>query len=113
MLGDFVCMTATDITSIQRGIVFLLAPWSGPAHSAQRFLVSFLERHDIHADELHVLDVDAHPELYDVPDLVGKIHGWGEALVVKDGRIAFFTPLAKDLRTIQERCDELLRFYVA
>jgi hypothetical protein len=35
-----------------------------------------------------------------------------EALVVKDGKIVFFTRLGKDQRLIQEHFDELLRAYV-
>jgi len=106
-------MTTTSITSIQRGIVFLKATWSGGAEWAFPKLVAFLEQHDIPSEQLYVFDVDQHPELYDLPELVGKIHGWGEALVIKDGVIVFVTRLGKDQHLIQEHCDELLRFYAA
>ena len=104
-------MTTTSITSIQRGIVFLMATWSGGAQVAHRFLVSFLEQHGFPSEQLHVLDVDQHTELYDLPELTGKIHGWGEALVIKDGMIVFVTRLGKDQHLMQAHCDELLRVY--
>jgi hypothetical protein len=106
-------MTSTCITSIRRGIVFLMATWSGGAQWAFPKLVSFLEQHGIPSEQLHVFDVDQHPEIYDLPELAGKLHGWGEALVVKDGRIVFVTCLGKDQHLIQEHCDELLQVYVA
>jgi hypothetical protein len=106
-------MTTTSITSIQRGIIFLMATWSSGAQWALPKLVSFLEQHNISSEQLHVLDIDEHPGLYDLPELTGKIHGWGEALIVKDGRIVFFTRLGKDQHLIQEHCDELLRVYAS
>jgi hypothetical protein len=104
-------MTAATIDSIQRGIVFLMAEWSGGGQWAYPKLVAFLEQHDIPLEQLHVFNVDDYPELYDMPELSGKIHGWGEAAVVKDGRIVFFTRLAKEQHLIQDHCDELLRVY--
>jgi hypothetical protein len=90
-----------------------MATWSGGAQWAFPKLVSFLEQHGIPSEQLHVFDVDQHPEIYDLPELAGKLHGWGEALVVKDGRIVFVTCLGKDQHLIQEHCDELLQVYVA
>ena len=80
---------------------------------AHRYLVSFLEQRGFPSEQLHILDVDQHPELYDLPELAGKIHGWGEALVIRDGMIVFVTRLGKDQHSIQEHCDELLRVYAA
>jgi hypothetical protein len=105
-------MTTAGITSIQRGIVFLMATWSGNAQWAFPKLVSFLEQHKIPPEQLHVFDVDQHPELYDLPELSEMIHGFGEALIVKDGRIVFIACLGKDQHLIQEHCDQLLRAYV-
>jgi hypothetical protein len=53
------------------------------------------------------------PELYDMPEFAGKIHGWGEAAVVRDGRVVFVTALGKDQSRTQEHCEELLRVYDA
>ena len=106
-------MTTASIISIQRGIVFLMATWSGGSQWAFPKLVAFLESHGIPSEQLFVLDVDQHRELYALPELVGKIHGWGDAMVVKDGKIVFFTRLGKDQHLIQQHCDELLRVYAA
>ncbi|MEO6184644.1 MAG: hypothetical protein ABIP71_16380 [Verrucomicrobiota bacterium] len=103
----------TTIQSIKRGIVFLMAEWSGGAKWGHRHLVAFLEQRGISAEQLHVLDVDRHPELYDMPEFAGKIHGWGEAAVVRDGRIVFVTVLGKDQSRTQEHCEELLKVYDA
>jgi hypothetical protein len=103
----------TAIQSMKRGIVFLMAEWSGGAKLGHRHLVTFLEQSGISTEQLHVLDVDRHPELYDMPEFAGKIHGWGEAAVVRDGRIVFVTVLGKDQSRTQEHCEELLRVYDA
>ncbi|MDB6057670.1 MAG: hypothetical protein JWO95_1514 [Verrucomicrobiales bacterium] len=100
-----------SITSIQRGIVFITATWSGGAQWAHRQLSLFLKRHGVPSEQLHVFDVDHHAELYDVPELSGKIYGLGEAVVVKDGEIVFLTRLGKEQHLIQEHCAELLRAY--
>lgn len=104
-------MTTTAIQSVQRGIVFLLAEWSGGAEWARRQLIAFLEQRGFPLERLHVLNVDNHPELHDLPEFVGRIHGWGEAAVVRDGRVVFVTVLGRDRLRIQEHLDELLRAY--
>lgn len=110
---SFGVMNTTAIPSIQRGIVFLMAEWSGPAKLAYRQLVTSLEQRGIPREQLHVLDVDCHPELYDMPEFTGRIHGNGEAAVVRDGRIVFVMVLGIDRSRTQEHCDELLRIYDA
>lgn len=102
----------TSITSIQQGILFLLAKWSGPAVIAHKFLSSFLQERGA-LEHLVCIDVDREPEIYDVPEFSGKVHGWGEAAAIRDGRIVFVTVLGKDRSRIQEHCDELFRAYAA
>jgi hypothetical protein len=75
-------MTVTTITSIQRGIVFLMAEWSGGAQWAYPKLVAFLQQHGIPSEQFHIFNIDHHSELYDMPELSGKIHGWGEVSAV-------------------------------
>lgn len=104
-------MSTTTITSIQRGIIFLMAEWSGPAQLACRQLIDFLQQRGIPSEQLHVLNVDHHPELYNMPELVGKIHGWGETAIVKDGRIVFVIDLGKNPHQFQKQCNELLQAY--
>lgn len=104
-------MATTSITSIQRGIVFLMANWSGGSQWAYPKFVAFWEQHGIPSEQLHVFEVDLHPELYDLPELAGQIHGWGEAFIIKEGRIIFLTRLGKDQHLIQEHCVQLLHYY--
>jgi hypothetical protein len=106
-------MTDTTIQSVQRGIIFVMAQWSGNAQQAHKHLAAFLEQHGIPAERLLCIDVDREPGVYGVPEFTGKIHGWGEAAVVREGRIVFVTILGKDLSRIQEHCEELLRVYEA
>lgn len=104
-------MSHKRFPSIQHGIVFLMAPWSGGAQWAHRHLTEFLQQRGVPSEKLATLDLDCEPWVYDWPEFAGKIHGWGEAAVVKDGRIVHFTILGKDQRRIQEHCTELLRAY--
>jgi hypothetical protein len=104
-------MSADRIQSIKHAIVFLMAQWSGGAHLAHRHLTQFLKEHGVSPDRLITIDVDEEPGLYDLPELAGRIHGWGETAVVKDGRIVFVTVLGKDKDHIQQHCEELLRVY--
>ena len=74
-------------------------------------MVLSLEQRGIPLEHLHVLDVDRHPELYDLPEFVGRIHGWGEAAVVRDGKVVFVAVLGKDRNRFQEHGDALFRAY--
>jgi hypothetical protein len=76
-------------------------------------LGDFLAQSGTALEHFTSIDVDRQPEVYDLPELSGKIHGYGEAGVVRDGCIVFVTTLGKDKSQIQERCAELLRVYVA
>ena len=104
---------ATTFLSIQNGIVFLMAEWSGPAKLAYNDLKCFLEHHRSALDNLTFIDVDREPDIYNLPELSGKIHGWGEVVVVKNGKIGFVTELGKDKSQIQNRYEELLKIYEA
>jgi hypothetical protein len=106
-------MSVASINSIQNGIIFLMAKWSGPAVIAYRELLIFLEKNNIPPDQLHVFDIDLHQELNDMPEFIGKIHGWGETAVVKDGKIILVIVLGKNQNMFQQHCDELLRAYSA
>jgi hypothetical protein len=83
--------TAADrslIGTIRCGILFIMAFWSGPARVAFNELMRVLEAIDPEGRlELVVVDTDGCPDLYDVPEFVGKLNGAGEAAWVRDGRI--------------------------
>src|SRR3954470_12399181 len=102
-------MSPSRIQSIQHGILFLMAKWSGRAHWAHKQLTEFLKQRGVPPGRLVTLDVDREPYVYDFPELAGKVHGWGETAVVRDGRIVFLTILGKHKDRIREHCEELLR----
>jgi hypothetical protein len=106
-------MTVAAISSLQRGIVFVMAQWSPQAKWAYQQLTSFLMRHPSGLERLVYIDVDQEPGVYNLPEFAGKIHGYGETAVVRDGRIVFVAVLGKDPGRIQEHCEDLLRVYEA
>lgn len=103
----------TKITSVQRGIIFLMFEWSGQAKWAYKQLRDFWKHHNGVPEHLVCVDFDREHDLWTLPELAGKVHGYGEAAVIRDGKIVFVTNLGKDKSQIQERCDELLKIYQA
>lgn len=76
------------IKDISRGILFLMAFWSGPSVKAFAQLTEVVAKLDNKGVlELVVVDVDGSPALYQVPEFVGKVHGAGETAWVRDGKI--------------------------
>ncbi len=104
-------MITITIQAIEYGIVFLMAQWSGGAKWAYGQLLPAMEQRGIPVKQLHVFDVDLHSGLYDMPELTGRIHGWGETAVVRGGKIVFVTVLGEDKSRIEENCDELFKAY--
>ena len=86
-----------------------MAEWSGPAKAAHKYLAEFLAQNPPALEHLICIDLDRQPEVYNLPELSGKIHGYGEAAVINDGFIVFATILGKEKSQISERCEELLR----
>lgn len=76
------------IQTIRRGILFVMAFWSGTSFQSFARLKQTLSRLDPDGRlEIVVVDTDGCPDLYEVPELVGKMHGNGEAAWVCGGRI--------------------------
>jgi hypothetical protein len=75
------------VRSIRRGILFLMAFWSGPSVGAFAMLTEILARLDAEGLELVVADVDGSPDLYELPEFKGKVHGAGETAWVREGKI--------------------------
>jgi hypothetical protein len=75
------------VRSINRGILFLMAFWSGPSVIAFAKLTDVLAT--LKADELElvVVDVDGSPDLYELPELKGQVSGSGETAWVRNGKI--------------------------
>lgn len=78
----------TIIGKIDRGILFLMAFWSAPSVMAFTKLTDVVARLDADGQlELVVVDVDGSPALYEVPELLGKVHGAGETAWIRSGKI--------------------------
>jgi hypothetical protein len=75
------------VRSIHRGVLFLMAFWSGSAVQAFAQLTQVFATLDTRDLELVVADVDGSPELYELPEFNGKVHGHGETAWVLDGKI--------------------------
>lgn len=75
------------VRSIRRGVLFLMAFWSGPSVQAFAKLTEVLARLDTEGLELVVADVDGSPDLYELPEFKGKVHCAGETAWVRDGKI--------------------------
>ena len=75
------------VRSIGRGILFLMAFWSGPSVMAFAKLTEVLA--SLPADDLEivVVDVDGSPALYELSEFKGNITGSGETAWVRNGRI--------------------------
>jgi hypothetical protein len=78
----------TIIGGIDRGILFLMAFWSGPSLKAFASITETVLRLDTsHALELVVVDLDGSPAVCTVPEFTGKIQGAGESAWVRNGSI--------------------------
>jgi hypothetical protein len=78
----------STLDSIRFGVLFVMAFWSGSSRKAFAELKRALTECDPTGRlELVVVDTDGCPELYELPEFVGKMHGAGETAWVKDGKI--------------------------
>jgi hypothetical protein len=76
------------IATIGLGVLFVIAFWSGPSRKAFAELKRVLAKTDPSGRlEFVVVDTDGCPDLYEAPEFVGKIHGYGETAWIKDGKI--------------------------
>jgi hypothetical protein len=90
------------IASMERGSVFLLARWSGASVAALQHLRAAWAAAGLPESELFVLDWDEHAYLGELPELSGRVHGWGEAFHVRHGSITHFCVLGRDRTTMDE-----------
>ena len=80
--------TADTIYQTTFGVVTILAFWSGPAIMAFRKYTSILASTPQAADlDVTVVNTDGIPELYDLPELRGRINGYCEVVFVRAGAI--------------------------
>jgi hypothetical protein len=76
------------LATIRCGVLFAMAFWSGHARKAFQELKRVLEEADPDGKlELVVVDADGCPDIYDLPEFVGKMHGAGETAWVREGKV--------------------------
>jgi len=76
------------IAGIGRGILFIMAFWSGTARLAFAELKRVLGRYDPGGQlEVVVVDTDGCPDLYEHPAFVDRMHGAGEAAWIVGGEV--------------------------
>jgi hypothetical protein len=76
------------IQTIRCGVLFVMAFWSGTSLRSFTHLKQTLARLDPDGRlEVVVVDTDGCPDLYHVPELLGKMHGNGEAAWISEGKV--------------------------
>ena len=76
--------------SIERGIIFLIAFWSGPARKAFAVFADFVADFGDSDLTISIVDVDGAPDFYELLQLTPTtqyIAGYGEILWVRNGQI--------------------------
>lgn len=80
--------TTSLIGQIQRGVLFVVAFWSGPSLKAFNQLTEIINRLDPNGTlKVVVVDTDGAQPFYEHPNLRGKLCGAGETAWIKDGVI--------------------------
>ena len=98
-----------EILRQKRASVFFHASWSGPSHVALRALRDHLSVSAIPESEITIIDVDAEEKtICRLVDEGISLHGYGEAVVIRDGKIRHFSALGRGDDTITMRIDTFL-----
>ena len=95
----------TIIGGIERGILFLMAFWSGPSVKTFASITKEVLRFDTsHALEFVVVDSDGSPALYEMPEFLGQI--WNRAVrLVSD--VLEARNLERPLKTLSAGTDRI------
>ena len=76
------------LSTIQLGVLFVMAWWSGPSRQSFAKLKQVLAALDpLGRLEVVVVDTDGCPDLYECPEFASQLHGWGEVAWVRHGRV--------------------------
>ncbi|MFN0196822.1 MAG: hypothetical protein ACKVT0_08740 [Planctomycetaceae bacterium] len=85
---------AEIVRSVQNGVLFLVAFWSGPSLTAFSKLSEILHQMNVDNLELVVVDVDGSLDIYQLPEIRGLFGGvvnappgYGEVVYCQDGQI--------------------------
>lgn len=80
------------VGTIQLGVIFVMAFWSGSSRLAFARVKRVLSEVDSEGRlEFVVVDTDGCPDLYEMPPFVGHLHGNGETAWVKSGQVVNLT----------------------
>jgi len=98
------------IDSIETGVLFLMAFWSGYSVTAFAALSKVLATAETEPLELVVADIDGSPSLYEVPEFKERIHGAGETAWIHHGTIIATSGLGLNLESFAPNTSTLLAF---
>src|SRR5262245_51309911 len=85
--------------TVSRGILFLFAFWSGPAHIAFKRLTQTVAELDPQSClQFVVVDIDGAARVCESPEFRGRVHGNGEAAWIRDGGVALCQNSSKNER---------------
>ncbi len=104
-------MTAplAEILTRKRASIFFHAPWSGPSNVALRVLQEELLVGGVPRDDLCVVDVSSEEKtIHRLMDEGLALHGYGEAAVVRDGKIRYFVVLGQKNEAVAARVSDFL-----
>jgi hypothetical protein len=97
------------IQAIRCGILFVMAFWSGTSYRSLTQLKQALAKLDPKGRlEVVVVDTDGCPDLYDSPELLGKLHGNGEAAWIIRGRVVATAACGSHPRAFETYTQHLL-----
>lgn len=98
------------IDSIENGVLFLMAFWSGYSVKAFAALSKVFSTAETESLEFVVADVDGSPSLYEVPEFKERIHGAGETAWIHNRTIIATSGLGLNLESFAPNTSTLLAF---
>jgi hypothetical protein len=99
----------SDLLAREKAAIFFSASWSGPSNVALRALQAAADEQGMTVTEFHIVDVDVEEKA--IHQLMAEgysMHGYGEAAVVRNGKISFFSVLGRDPKMLPTRVREFL-----
>ena len=94
---------------IERGLLFVMAFWSGTAFQSLIAITELLAELDPDARlEFVIVDTDGAAELYDHPKFKNRLHGCGEIAWIRNGNITAATDIGFNPKDYRHNTEELL-----
>ncbi len=87
---SFLIIEDEEFPTIETGILFILATWSGPSLIQFRLLTETLSKLDLNGLKIHVLDTDILTRDDIAQHGISIPHGWGETYWFKNYKIEHF-----------------------